>query len=141
MSFTSLSNLSSLQPSLGSSGLPAINQAAEPALVRDGSTAAKQAYAEGLDFEEVLVNQLAQELASTVSNSDTDAADGDAADSDDSGSSTSGLLGSDPASSGYESMIPDALTSAVMSSGGTGLALSLAQAIDPSAFVASRAKR
>ncbi len=102
--------------------------------MRNGSTAAKQAYQQGLDFEQVLVNELAQELSSTVSSSGTDSSSSDGGSGDDSSGDSGGLLGSDAASSGYESMIPDALTSAIMSGGGTGLALQLAQSIDPSAF-------
>ena len=133
MSFLPLADLSSVEPSLATSGLPVVGQAAEPAVVRNGSPAAQQAYQEGLDFEQVLVNELAQELTATVSSSGTDSSGDDGSD-DDSDDDSSGLLGSDPASSGYESMIPDALTTAIMSAGGTGLALQLAQAIDPSAF-------
>jgi len=129
MSFPALTDLSSLAPS----GSPVINQATEPAAVRNGSPAAKQAYQEGLDFEQVLVNELAQELTSTVSSTATDASSGDGSGGD-SADGTSGLLGSDAASAGYESMIPGALTSALISGGGTGLALQLAQAIDPAAF-------
>jgi hypothetical protein len=46
--------------------------------------------------------------------------------------SASGLLGSDPASSTYAQFLPDVLTSAIMSGGGTGMALQLAKALDPS---------
>jgi hypothetical protein len=41
------------------------------------------------------------------------------------------MLGSDPSSSAFSSMIPQALTSSIMSGGGLGIALRLAQAIDP----------
>ncbi len=133
MSFLPLTDVTAPSASLGASGAAVVNQAAEPAVVRNGSAAAKQAYQQGLDFEQVLVNQLAQELASTVSSPGTDSSSGDGSD-DDSDDGTSGLLGSDSATSAYESMIPDALTSAIMSGGGTGLALQLAKAIDPSAF-------
>ena len=133
MSFLPSTDVTALGASLGASGVPVVNQAAEPAAVRNGSAAAKQAYQQGLDFEQVLVNQLAQELARTVSSSGSDPSNGNGSDagSDD---GTGGLLGSGSATSAYESMIPNALTSAIMSGGGTGLALQLAEAIDPSAF-------
>jgi hypothetical protein len=138
MSFLPLTDVSSLGATASSNGLPVINQAAEPAAVRNGSAAAKQAYDEGLDFEQVLVNQLAQELTSTVSAGGSDSSDSSDSSGDDgsggSDSDSGGLLGSDAAAGGYESMIPGALTSAIMSAGGTGLALALAQSIDPSAF-------
>ena len=46
---------------LGSSGLPAIDPAELPASIRTGTPAAKAAYAEGLAFEQVLVNELTQQ--------------------------------------------------------------------------------
>jgi len=134
MSFLPLTSLLSLDAAPGSSGPPLINQAAEPEAVRYGSTAAKQAYQEGLDFEQMLVNELAQELTCTVSSSETDLSSSDDGSGDDSNDGATGLLGSDASSAGYESMIPDALTSSIMSAGGTGLALALARSIDPSAF-------
>ena len=143
MSFLPLSDLSSVDASLGTRALPVAGEATEPSVVRNGSTAAKRAYQEGLAFEQLLVNELAQELASTVSSSSSDASDGDGSDdgSDDgSGDSSSGLLGSG-AASGYESVIPGALTTAIMSAGGTGLALQFAQAIDPSAFAQRASSR
>ncbi len=50
----------------GSSGLPPISAADLPASVRNGPPAAKQAYTEALEFEQVLVNQLAQQLTATM---------------------------------------------------------------------------
>ena len=85
---------------------------------------AKQAKQVGLAFEQMLVNQLAQQMASTAS------APGSSPDGS-SSPSTSGLMGSDPASSAYAQMIPSVLTSSLMSAGGTGIAQQVAQAIDP----------
>jgi len=140
MSLLPSTDVTALNASLGSSAPPVVNQAAVPAVVRNGSAAAKQAYRQGLEFEQVLVKQLAQELASTVSTpsagDSSGASDGDGGDGSDgdAGDGSGGLLGSGSATSAYESMIPDALTSAIMSAGGTGLALQLARAIDPTAF-------
>jgi hypothetical protein len=105
---------------LPASSLPPINAASEPASVRNGPPAAKQAYQEALGFEQLLVDQLSQQLAATVSSSDS--ADG---------SSGGGIMGSDPSTGAYASLIPQALSSGIMSAGGTGVALQLAQALDP----------
>lgn len=125
----------------GSTGLPPISAADLPASVRSGPPAAKQAYTEALEFEQVLVNQLAQQLTATATQSSTDSS-GDSTDgSDDSSSDSSsdglgdastGMLGSDPSSSLLSTLIPQALTDSIMSSGGLGIASELAQSIDPS---------
>ncbi len=99
------------------------------------SAAAKQAYAEGLEFEQVLVNELAQQLTATVS-SGSDGSDGsdgsggsDGSDGSD-GDASTGLLGS--AASMYSSLIPQALTTSIISAGGLGIASEIAGALDPS---------
>jgi len=111
------------------SSLPPVDAANEPADIRNGNTAAKNAYQEALGFEDVLVQQLTQELASTVSSPTDDGSSGDG--SGDSSDSSGGILGSDPSTSGFASMIPTALTQSIMSSGGLGIAAQLAQSIDP----------
>jgi len=100
--------------------LPPIDAANEPANIRNGNAAAKNAYQEALGFEDILVQQLTQELSGTVTSP-----------SDDSSDSTGGILGSDPSTSAFASLIPTALTQSIMSSGGLGIAQQLAQAIDP----------
>ncbi len=123
-----MSALSSM--SLGTS-LPAIDPALEPASVRNGDSAAKKAYQEGLAFEDVLVNELSQEMSSTTGLDGSSDGLGGTTDSSDSGSGLggSGLGGSSLGA--YSSLLPQALTSSVMSAGGTGLALQIAQSIDP----------
>jgi len=124
--------LASLGSITAASGLPAVDPSQEPANIRDGGTKAQQAYQTGLAFEQVLLNQLAQQLTSSadLSGSD-DGSDGSGDDSGD-GSSSTGLLGSGPASSEISQLLPGALTSSVMSGGGVGnLADSIAAAIDP----------
>ena len=102
--------------------LTPIDQASEPASVRNGDQAAKNAYQTGLAFEQTLDNELTQTLSATISGS---------------GSSDDGLGGStdgastDPAAGAFSSMLPDALTSGLMSGGGTGIAMQIAQSIDP----------
>jgi hypothetical protein len=120
MSFTS----AAVDPSL--SRVPVLDPSLEPANVRNGNAQAKQAYATGLAFEQLLINQLSQQLTATASSGD--AGDGG---SDDSGDDTTGIMGSDPASSTYAQMLPEALTSGVMSAGGLGIAAQVAASIDP----------
>ena len=132
MSILSASGASSYDPSLTSANLPPVNPALEPADIRNGNTQAKQAYQEALGFEDVLMQQLTQQLASTVS-SPSDSSDGSdgSSDSSDSSDGSGGILGSDPSTSAFASMIPSALTSSLMSDGGVGIASQLAQSIDP----------
>lgn len=113
---------------LSTGGLPPINQANEPAAIRNGDATAKKAYEVGLSFEQVLVDQLTQELASTATDTSGDGSN-DASSGDSSGAS--GLMGGDPASSAYASMLPQTLTSSIMSGGGTGIAMQIAKSIDP----------
>jgi hypothetical protein len=119
---------------IGSSSLPIVSEASLPADIRNGGTAAKTAYDEGLEFEQVLVNQLSQQLAATVSSdplsgSSSSGSDGSSDDSSD-GSDTSGLLSGE--ASPYASLIPQAITQSLMSSGGLGsVADEIARAIDP----------
>jgi hypothetical protein len=99
---------------LGSTPVPVVNQALEPAAVRDGSPATKQAYSEALSFESVLVNQLCQQLVASSGLSD-----------DGNGDSSSDGSGSDPTVSDFSSLLPGALGNAIMSGGGLGLAAQL----------------
>jgi Rod binding domain-containing protein len=133
MSAIGASNLTSYDPALTSSSLPPVNAASQPADIRNGNTQAKQAYQEALGFEDVLMQQLTTELASTVSSPSDSGSDGSDGSADSSGSSGSsgGILGSDPSTSAFASLIPTALTQSLMSAGGVGIADSLAKAIDP----------
>jgi hypothetical protein len=131
MSILSASGASSYDDALTSANLPPVNPALEPADIRNGNTQAKQAYQEALGFESVLMSQLTQELASTVSSPSDGSSDSSDGSDDSSSDSSGGILGSDPSTSAFASMIPTALTSALMSNGGVGIAAQLAQAIDP----------
>lgn len=102
--------------------VPPIDAANEPANIRNGNATAKQAYQEALGFEDILVQQLTQQLASTVTSPSDDG----------SSDSSGGILGSDPSTSAFASLIPTALSQSIMSGGGLGIADQLAQAIDPS---------
>jgi hypothetical protein len=91
-----------------SAGLPPIDAASLPADVRKGSSSQRQSYEAGLSFERQLVQQLTTTMAKTTK--DEADANGD---------------GGDAATQAYQQMIPDALTDAVMSAGGLGLARQL----------------
>jgi Rod binding domain-containing protein len=112
------------------SSLPPIDAANEPADIRNGNLAAQKAYQEALGFEDILVQQLTQELASTVTSPSDGCSSGGGSDGSSSDSS-GGILGSDPSTSSFASLIPTALTQSIMSGGGLGIAQQLAQAIDP----------
>ena len=115
-------------------GISNLNVADIPANIRNGNSQAKQAYSEGLAFESVLVNELTQQLANTMyggsgldgsSSSDGSSSGG----TDGSGSSGGGLLSG---ASAYASLIPQTLTSSIMSGGGVGMAEQFAEELDPS---------
>lgn len=111
--------------------LPPVNPALEPASVRQGSAQTKQAYQAGLAFEQMLVDQLSQELTATAG------ATGDGSDGSSDGSG--GLFGTDAATSAYAQMLPQALTSGVMSAGGLGIAAQLAGELSPASANATSA--
>jgi Rod binding domain-containing protein len=131
MSILSASGASSYDTALTSASLPPVNQALEPADIRNGNTQAKQAYQEALGFEDILMQELTQELANTVSSPSEDSGDSSDGSEDSSDDSSGGILGSDSSTSGFASMIPTALTQSLMSSGGVGIANQLAKSIDP----------
>lgn len=114
--------------SLGAdAGIPSLNVADIPANVRNGDQRARQAYVEGLAFEQVLVNQLTKQMASSMTDSGSSSTDpGSSADG--SGGAGAGLAGA----SAFSSLIPQALTQGIMSGGGLGLAEEFATAVDPS---------
>ena len=116
---------------IGTSSVPPIDAANEPANIRNGNATAQKAYQEALGFEDILVQQLTQQLASTVTSPSDDGSSDDGSGDSSSGSS-GGILGSDPSTSAFASLIPTALSQSIMSSGGLGIADQLAQAIDPS---------
>jgi Rod binding domain-containing protein len=115
------------------SALSSVSPAALPAAVRNGTAADKAAYAQGLQFEQVLVNQLTQQLSQTASGT-SGGASGDGSSSDPSSSSdggSGGLFGSGASANGYSSLLTQTLSSAIMSGGGVGIATEIAKAIDP----------
>jgi hypothetical protein len=116
---------------LPTSTLPPIDPANEPAAIRNGNQKAKDAYQTGMAFENVLVNELAQQLAATVPGLDG-SDDGLGGTSDDSSAAGStGGVGGGGGLGAYSSLLPQTLASSVMSGGGTGIAMEIAKSIDP----------
>ncbi len=113
--------------SLPAANLPPIDQANLPAEIRNGNAQAKHAYQEALGFEDILMQQLTQQLADTVTSPGGDPS-GSGGSSD---SSSGGILGSDPSTNAFASLIPTTLTQSIMSGGGVGVAVQLAHALDP----------
>jgi Rod binding domain-containing protein len=104
-------------------GLPAVNQALEPAWVRKGSPSTQKAYASALAFEQTLVEQLSQSLT---------AASGLSGESSSEGESGSGEGGSSAGAGNAQlsSMLPQALTAGVMNAGGLGLAAQMTRNLE-----------
>jgi hypothetical protein len=118
-----------LGSSLPASSLPAIDQALVPASIRNGDQKAKDAYQTGMAFEQVLVNELSQEMAASVPGGSDDGLGGTTGDSG--SSSSGGVMGGGGGLGAYSSLLPQSLTSSIMASGGTGVALEIAKSIDP----------
>ncbi|MGO9759847.1 MAG: hypothetical protein ACLP1Q_01115 [Solirubrobacteraceae bacterium] len=97
-------------------GLPAVNQALEPAWVRHGSASTQKAYETALSFEQTLVEQLSQSLASTSG------LGGGSSQGGESGSEEGGPSSGDASDSQLSSMLPQALTAGIMNAGGLGMA-------------------
>ena len=98
---------------LPSGGPPVVNQTLEPAWVRKGSAATQKAYETALAFERMLVEELSQSLTATSGLGGESAQEGESSEGSSGGGGASGPL---------SSMLPQALTSGVMSAGGLGLA-------------------
>lgn len=94
-------------------GLPIVSDTLLPAAVRSGSESDKRNYKAALGFEQLLVGQLVQTMTGS------DASAGSSPDDDESAAlDTANPLASGP----MAGQMQDALTSALMSAGGLGLA-------------------
>ncbi len=109
-------------------GLPIVNQALEPASVRNGSPARQQAYARALDFEGMLVQQLSQSLTAVGGLTE------------DGGEGAEGGAGT-AIGGGLSSLMPEALSNGVMSQGGLGLATQLMEDLEPVGGAAAAGSR
>lgn len=118
-------------PAIGASSLstPVVDPSTEPASVRNGDQTAKNAYSTGVAFEQMLMSQLTQTMTATIGGSDSSDGLGGSSNDGLGGSSADGS--SDAGLGAYSSMLPDALTSGIMANGGTGIAMQIAESIDP----------
>jgi hypothetical protein len=107
-----------------SAGLPVVNQALEPEWVRHGSASTQKAYESALAFEQTLVEELSQSLASTSGLGGESSQEGES--DGEEGGSPAGAAGN----SQLSSMLPQALTAGVMNAGGLGLAAQMTSALE-----------
>jgi Rod binding domain-containing protein len=105
-------------------GLPIVNQASEPDWVRRGSTSTKKAYESALAFEEMLVEQLSQSLATTGG------VDAEASQEGTGGSEEGSTPQSGAGTGELSSLLPQALTGGVMRAGGLGLAAQMTRELE-----------
>jgi hypothetical protein len=119
-------------------GLPIVNQALEPAAVRNGSPAVQKAYAGALAFEEMLVQQLSQSLTQgTGLSGEEGSGEGNEGASEGGSGGAAGLAGGGAVNSQLASLLPQALTEGVMRQGGLGLASQLMGSLAPAAVAAT----
>jgi Rod binding domain-containing protein len=93
-----------------------------PAQVRAAGAEAEKLYSSALQFEQLLVQQLAQSLTDSMQPQSSDDGGDDTGTSDDGSQASSGL-------GVYQGMLPDALAQSVTSGGGMGLAMDLYRAM------------
>ena len=118
---------------LGGAGLPPIDQSLLPADVRNGVAGRPEGLRDRRSPSSRCSSTSSRRRSTATAGADG-SADGssDGSSSDGVTDSSSGLLGSsDPASSTYAQLLPQALTSSIMSGGGIGIAQQLATALDP----------
>ncbi|HVR04416.1 MAG TPA: hypothetical protein VMS02_00125, partial [Solirubrobacteraceae bacterium] len=117
-------------------GLPVTSQLREPAAVRNGSSAVKQAYSTAQGFEEMLLQQLSQSLAAS---SGLGGEGGEGETGAGGGEGEAGLGGGEEGGAAQAgggmlgSLLPQTLSEGVMRAGGLGLATQLVGALDPAA--------
>ncbi len=97
-------------------GLPVQAQALEPAWVRHGTPAVQKQYAAAVQFEQMLLTQMASSL---TQNGEL------GGESSGESSGEEGGATSEPGAGVYSSMLPQALASGVVGGGGLGLAAEL----------------
>jgi len=107
------------------SAMPVATPALEPAWVRHGSSAVQKSYAAALEFEQLLLTQMASALTKGGELGGEGGEEG--------GSEGEAGSGGEPGGSVYSSMLPQALASGVVSGGGLGLAAEIARQLPPGA--------
>ena len=137
-SISATAALPTTSASMPAGSLPLIDPANEPAAIRNGDKKAQDAYQTGLAFENVLVNELAQQMSATVPGLDG-SDDGLGGTSDDSsGAGSTGGVGGSGGMGAYSSLLPETLASSIMQGGGAGIAMQIAKSIDPGLGVAKK---
>jgi Rod binding domain-containing protein len=122
----------SASSSLPATNLPLIDPANEPASIRNGDQKAKNAYATGVAFENVLVSELAQQMTATVPGLDgSDDGLGGTTDTGDGSDGSAGGVGGSGGLGAYSSLLPQTLANSISTGGGTGIAMEIAKSIDP----------
>lgn len=117
-----------------SAGLPVTSQLREPASVREGSSAVKQAYSTAQGFEEMLLQQLTQSLMQSGGLGGEGGEGGESGEGEGLSGSEEGGGGSAESGAGVlGSLLPQALSEGLMREGGLGLAGQLVGALDPAA--------
>ena len=112
---------------------PIVSRAAEPAFVREGSSQVKQAYQEGVGFEEMLLEELAHSLTAGTGMGSEEGEGGETGES----LSLPGAAGEEASAGGaggnemLSSLMPHALADGVVAGGGFGLASQLAHELAP----------
>jgi len=113
--------------------LPITSETRAPRAVREGSPAAKQAYATAQGFEEMLLQQLSQSLAQSSGLGGEGSASGGGGGGEEEGG------GLEAGGGELEALLPQTLTEGVMRAGGIGLAAQLMNTLDPTASSQARA--
>jgi len=101
----------SAQDAAASSAIPPVARALEPTWIRNGSAQVQREYALGLEFEQLLVRQLATSLTENGEAGTEGETEG----------------GGEASSSVLKSMLPGALADGVTAGGGLGLAAEMAR--------------
>ncbi|HEY1687880.1 MAG TPA: hypothetical protein VGF95_03345 [Solirubrobacteraceae bacterium] len=108
---------------ISSTQLPVVSTSLEPESVRNGSTAVKNAYQEGLSFEEMLTEELTKSLTEMGGLGEGEGSEGAEGEE-----SSGGALGAG-GNSLVSSLLPQALAQGVTAGGGLGLATQLANGV------------
>ena len=106
------------------STVPPINPAVLPPDVRAAGKKGEALYGDALQFENMLLQQLTQQMFDT---SGSNGSDGLASVGSDSSNGSDSLMSGDATSSAFSSMLPQALADGLTSAGGIGLADQLYQ--------------
>ena len=108
-------------------GLPPVDRALQPTWVRNGSEATQKAYALAQGFEEMLVGELSQSIATTSGLG----GEGSLTGMEDPETGEGQAAGTGPMTSELSSLLPQALSAGLIKAGGIGLAAQLTRELEP----------